>query len=63
VEERTSLRGTGEEPFHHPNGFHSQCSAENWTLSFFEAVNFGAFVEDPIKTQMIAKQSSMRPSG
>jgi [DsrC]-trisulfide reductase subunit K len=29
---------------------------ENWTLSFFEAVNFGAFVGDPIKTQMIAKR-------
>jgi Fe-S oxidoreductase len=29
---------------------------ENWTLSFFEAVNFGAFVGDPIKTQIIAKR-------
>jgi Fe-S oxidoreductase len=29
---------------------------ENWTLSFFEAVNFGAFVGDPIKTQLIAKR-------
>lgn len=26
---------------------------ENWTLSFFEAVNFGAFVGDPAKTQII----------
>ena len=26
---------------------------ENWTLSFFEAVNFGAFVGDPAKTQLI----------
>ncbi|HML61130.1 (Fe-S)-binding protein [Solidesulfovibrio sp.] len=26
---------------------------ENWTLSFFEAVNFGAFVGDPGKTQLI----------
>lgn len=26
---------------------------ENWTLSFFEAVNFGAFVGDPVKTQLI----------
>ncbi|MBI5844472.1 MAG: (Fe-S)-binding protein [Deltaproteobacteria bacterium] len=26
---------------------------ENWTLSFFEAVNFGAFVGDPIKTRQI----------
>ena len=26
---------------------------ENWTLSFFEAVNFGAFVGDPTKTQLI----------
>ena len=29
---------------------------ENWTLSFFEAVNFGAFVGDPRKTQIIAKR-------
>lgn len=29
---------------------------ENWTLSFFEAVNFSAFVGDPIKTQIIAKR-------
>ncbi len=29
---------------------------ENWTLSFFEAVNFGAFVGHPTKTQMIAKR-------
>jgi Fe-S oxidoreductase len=29
---------------------------ENWTLSFFEAVNFGAFVGDPSKTQLIAKR-------
>ena len=29
---------------------------ENWTLSFFEAVNFGAFVGDPRKTQLIAKR-------
>jgi Fe-S oxidoreductase len=29
---------------------------ESWTLSFFEAVNFGAFVGDPTKTQMIAKR-------
>ncbi len=26
---------------------------ENWTLSFFEAVNFGAFVGDPVKTRQI----------
>ncbi|NIQ37696.1 MAG: 4Fe-4S dicluster domain-containing protein [Proteobacteria bacterium] len=29
---------------------------EDWTLSFFEAVNFGAFVGDPTKTQLIAKR-------
>jgi Fe-S oxidoreductase len=29
---------------------------ENWSLSFFEAVNFGAFVGDPRKTQLIAKR-------
>jgi Fe-S oxidoreductase len=29
---------------------------ESWTLSFFEAVNFGAFVGDPTKTQLIAKR-------
>lgn len=28
-------------------------AGENWTLSFFEAVNFGAFVGDPAKTQLI----------
>lgn len=28
-------------------------AGENWTLSFFEAVNFGAFVGDPIKTKLI----------
>lgn len=26
---------------------------ENWTLSFFEAVNFGAFVGDPSRTRLI----------
>jgi Fe-S oxidoreductase len=29
---------------------------ENWALSFFEAVNFGAFVGDLRKTQLIAKR-------
>lgn len=29
---------------------------EKWTLSFFEAVNFGAFVGDPVKTQTIARR-------
>ncbi len=29
---------------------------ENWTLSFFEAVNFGAFLGDPEKTQYIANR-------
>jgi len=28
-------------------------AGENWTLSFFEAVNFGAFVGDPSKTKII----------
>ena len=28
-------------------------AGENWTLSFFEAVNFGAFVGDPSKTKVI----------
>lgn len=28
-------------------------AGENWTLSFFEAVNFGAFVGDPRKTKII----------
>lgn len=28
-------------------------AAENWTLSFFEAVNFGAFVGDPTRTKLI----------
>ena len=28
-------------------------AGENWTLSFFEAVNFGAFVGDPAKTKII----------
>ncbi len=28
-------------------------AGENWTLSFFEAVNFGAFVGDPTRTQLI----------
>jgi Fe-S oxidoreductase len=28
-------------------------ASENWTLSFFEAVNFGAFVGDPTKTKLI----------
>jgi Fe-S oxidoreductase len=28
-------------------------AGENWTLSFFEAVNFGAFVGDPTKTKRI----------
>ena len=31
-------------------------AGENWTLSFFEAVNFGAFVGDPSKTQVILKR-------
>ncbi|HYA03778.1 MAG TPA: (Fe-S)-binding protein, partial [Syntrophobacteria bacterium] len=29
---------------------------ENWTLSFFEAVNFGAFVGDPTKTKLILER-------
>jgi Fe-S oxidoreductase len=28
-------------------------AGEKWTLSFFEAVNFGAFVGDPLKTKLI----------
>jgi Fe-S oxidoreductase len=28
-------------------------AGEKWTLSFFEAVNFGAFVGDPTKTKLI----------
>ncbi len=28
-------------------------AGENWTLSFFEAVNFGAFVGDPTRTNLI----------
>jgi Fe-S oxidoreductase len=28
-------------------------AGESWTLSFFEAVNFGAFVGDPTKTKLI----------
>jgi Fe-S oxidoreductase len=28
-------------------------AGESWTLSFFEAVNFGAFVGDPSKTKLI----------
>jgi len=28
-------------------------AGENWTLSFFESVNFGAFVGDPAKTKLI----------
>lgn len=28
-------------------------AGENWTLSFFEAVNFGAFVGDPSRTKLI----------
>jgi Fe-S oxidoreductase len=28
-------------------------AGENWTLSFFEAVNFGAFIGDPNKTKLI----------
>jgi len=28
-------------------------AGENWTLSFFEAVNFGAFAGDPARTQLI----------
>jgi Fe-S oxidoreductase len=31
-------------------------AGENWTLSFFEAVNFGAFVGDPTKTRLILKR-------
>lgn len=29
---------------------------ENWTLSFFEAVNFGAFMGDPRRTQLILER-------
>jgi len=28
-------------------------AGENWTLSFFEAVNLGAFVGDPTRTKLI----------
>ncbi len=31
-------------------------AGEHWTLSFFEAVNFGAFVGDPTKTKVIMKR-------
>lgn len=31
-------------------------AGEHWTLSFFEAVNFGAFVGDPAKTQLILER-------
>ncbi|MCG6878242.1 MAG: (Fe-S)-binding protein [Deltaproteobacteria bacterium] len=31
-------------------------AGEDWTLSFFEAVNFGAFVGDPTKTKLILKR-------
>ena len=31
-------------------------AGENWTLSFFEAVNFGAFVGDPRRTQLILER-------
>jgi Fe-S oxidoreductase len=31
-------------------------AGENWTLSFFEAVNFGAFVGDPAKTRIILER-------
>ena len=31
-------------------------AGENWTLSFFEAVNFGAFVGDPTRTKLILKR-------
>ncbi len=31
-------------------------AGENWTLSFFEAVNFGAFVGDPTKTKLIMER-------
>ena len=31
-------------------------AGENWSLSFFEAVNFGAFVGDPAKTKLILER-------
>jgi len=31
-------------------------AGENWTLSFFEAVNFGAFVGDPTRTRLILER-------
>lgn len=31
-------------------------AGENWTLSFFEAVNFGAFVGDPVRTKLILER-------
>ena len=31
-------------------------AGENWALSFFEAVNFGAFVGDPAKTKLILER-------
>jgi Fe-S oxidoreductase len=31
-------------------------AGENWTLSFFEAVNFGAFVGDPSRTTLILER-------
>ncbi|MBM3299666.1 MAG: (Fe-S)-binding protein [Deltaproteobacteria bacterium] len=33
-----------------------KAAGESWTLSYFEAVNFGAFVGNPIITQQIAKR-------
>lgn len=34
-------------------------AGEKWSLSFFEAVNFGAFVGDPKRTQIIAERIIM----
>jgi len=31
-------------------------AGESWTLSFFEAVNFGAFIGDPTRTQLILER-------
>lgn len=31
-------------------------AGENWTLSFFEAVNFGAFLGDPARTKLILER-------
>jgi len=53
---RPALCGAGRAHSIIPAAAVFNAAGEKWTLSFFEAVNFGAFVGDPTKTKLILER-------